>query len=83
MYETTLSSKGQLVLPAKARAERKQRPGTKFKVFPTPFGYELIEIPKNPLKALSGLASHLDISSADIKKMRREDDKRREKLFGI
>lgn len=75
MYETTLSSKGQLVLPAKARAERKQRPGTRFKVFPTPFGYELVEIPKDPLKALKGMTRGLGVKSSDIKRIRQEDDK--------
>ena len=75
MYETTLSSKGQVVLPAKAREEKKQRAGTRFKVFPTPLGYELIEIPKDPVKALKGLTKGMGVKSSDIKRMRQEDDR--------
>ncbi len=75
MYETRLSSKGQVVLPAKARAERKNKTGTRFRVFPTPYGYELIEIPKDPLKALRGMTKGLGVKSSDIKKMRQEDDR--------
>ena len=75
MYETTLSSKGQLVLPAKMRAARKQHAGTRFRVFPTPYGYELIEIPKDPIKALRGMTKGLGVKSSDIKTMRQEDDR--------
>ncbi len=60
MYETKLSTKGQLVLPAKVREQKKTRSGTpRFRVFPTPYGYDLIEIPKDPLKALRGMAKGL------------------------
>ena len=75
MYETKLSSKGQLVLPAKVRAQKKTRVGTIFRVFPTPYGYELIEIPKDPVKALRGMTKGLGVKSSDIKKMRQEDDR--------
>ena len=83
MYETTLSSKRQIVLPAKACDEKNVLPGARFKVFPTPHGFELVEMPKDPLKALVGLTAGLGVKSSDIKKMRREDDRRREKKLGI
>jgi len=75
MYETVLSSKGQLILPSELRKMNKQKKGTRFAVYPTEFGYELIEIPKNPVKALRGPTKDLGIPSSAIKKMRQEDDK--------
>ncbi|MEK6957414.1 MAG: AbrB/MazE/SpoVT family DNA-binding domain-containing protein [archaeon] len=84
MAKTVLSSKGQLILPAEFRERRKVLPGTEFSVQELPGGgYMFIPIPKDPIKALRGIAKHLDISSSDIKKMRREDDRRREKKLGF
>ncbi len=84
MAKTVLSSKGQLILPAEFRERRKLRPGTVFSVQEMPEGgYMFIPIPKDPIKALKGIARHLNISSSDIKRMRQEDDRRREKKFGF
>jgi AbrB family looped-hinge helix DNA binding protein len=80
---TTLSTKGQMILPAEIRVERKLKPGTKLDVHSTPRGIYIVEVPKNPLKALSGIAKHLDIKPEDIKRMRQEDDKRRLKKLGV
>ena len=74
MYETVLSSKGQIVLPAAIRENKKLKVGTRFRVFDTPFGLELIEIPKDPVKALVGLAKHISIPEDAVKKMRQRDD---------
>lgn len=65
------------------RAEKKRKAGARFAICSTPHGVELIEIPKDPVKALVGIAKDLDISPEDIKKMRQEDDKLRRKKLGF
>lgn len=75
MSITVLSSKGQIVIPAKLLVAKKDKAGTKFAVYPTSVGYELIEIPKDPIKALRGLTKDLNIPSDAVKKMRQEDEK--------
>ncbi|MFH1586571.1 MAG: AbrB/MazE/SpoVT family DNA-binding domain-containing protein [Candidatus Diapherotrites archaeon] len=74
MYETVLSSKGQIVLPAKIRKDEKWKKGEKFVVKRTPFGVMIINIPKNPIKALRGIAKHMNISDKEIKEMRKKNE---------
>lgn len=73
MYTTVLSTKGQVVLPAELRSERKDKPGKKFSVILTGAGYELIEIPENPVKLLRGYTKVLRIPENALKKSRMRD----------
>ena len=75
MYETVLSSKGQVVLPVELMEKRKIIPGSRFAVKETPYGFLLVPIPKDPIKALRGIAKGMGITYEEIKEMRRRDDK--------
>ena len=75
MSDTVLSTKGQLIVPANIRKKEKWKPGTKFKFVETAEGYIIIEIPKNPIKALSGLWKDSNLPEDTLKKMRLEDER--------
>ena len=76
MYESMVSSKGQVVVPAKIREKYGFRKGRKVVFKETLYGgVIMIAIPKDPLKALVGMTKNLGVKSSDIKKMRQEDDK--------
>lgn len=83
MAKTVLSTKGQLILPAEIRAERNLKPGTEFEVHSTPLGIFIVEIPKDPVKALSGLMKDSGIKEDALKKMRQKDERIFRKKFGI
>lgn len=72
----TISSKGQVIIPADVREDLGWKKGTKLSVQETPFGILLVEVPEKPLKALKGILKEFNISSKDIRKMRQEDEKK-------
>ena len=74
MVQTTLSSKGQIVIPQEIREDLGWKEGIKLNIVETPDGILVIKIPKNPLRALEGIGKNLPISSADVRKMRQEDE---------
>ncbi len=73
MATTTVSTKGQVVLPAEIRKRAKLEAGTKLAIEETAFGIILVKIPKNPLAALYGAGKGLKIRSSDVRKLRDED----------
>lgn len=75
MYESVVSSKGQVVVPSKIRERQGLRKGSRVVFQETPWGVMMIPIPKDPLKALVGMTAGLGVKSSDIKKMRQEDDR--------
>ena len=75
--KTVLSSKGQIVIPAGLRAEAKLKKGTEIVIEKTSNGLLLIPVPENPVAALRGILKGSKVSSGGIKRMRREDDKKR------
>ncbi|MFH0714819.1 MAG: AbrB/MazE/SpoVT family DNA-binding domain-containing protein [Candidatus Diapherotrites archaeon] len=75
MFDTVLSSKGQLVMPAEIRQLDNLKAGTRFSIQRTPNGYVFVPIPKNVVKALSGLTKDLNIPEDALKKMRIEDER--------
>jgi len=83
MSVTVLSSKGQLILPARIRSRRKFKSGSRFDVKDTPYGIMLIPVPDNPVRALRGIASGMGITYDEVKKMRLDDDKKRLKKLDI
>ena len=70
----TISSKGQVIIPADVREDLGWKQGTKLSVQETPFGIMLVEVPEKPLKALKGILKGFKLTSADIIKMRRKDE---------
>jgi len=83
MAKTVLSTKGQIILPVEIRLERNLEPGTEFEVHSTPLGIFFVEIPKDPVKALSGLMKGSGIKEGALKKMRQKDERLFRKKFGI
>lgn len=81
MVTVTVSSKGQVVIPEQLRESQGIKQGSKVAFIETPKGILLVKIPKYPLKELGGIAKELNISSADIKKLRREDDEHDKKEY--
>ena len=65
------------------RLERNLEPGTEFEVHSTPLGIFFVEIPKDPVKALSGLMKGSGIKEGALKKMRQKDERLFRKKFGI
>ena len=55
MVQTTLSSKGQIVIPQEIREDLGWKQGTKLSIVETPNGILVVKIPHNPLKALEGI----------------------------
>lgn len=81
MYTTTVSTKGQVVLPAKIREETKLKPGFELLVYVVGDEIRIRKMPKNPIEEISGIAKHLDIPEDAVKQMRLKDDElRRKKL---
>ena len=74
MQKTVLSTKGQVVIPVDIRNSENWKAGKEFVVKKTHFGILLIEIPKDPIKALRGIAKGMNITDEEIKEMRRKDD---------
>lgn len=83
MYKTRVSSKGQMILPAGFRGEEKIGEGTEIIIEKVDGSIVLIPIPKDPAKALLGMTKGMGIKSSDIKKMRRDDDRKRAKKLGF
>ena len=71
----TLSSRGQLVVPAEIRKNRHLKPGTKIRFVDTGSAIILVPIPKDPFKAAFGSLKGI-VNSADVIAARREDRRR-------
>ncbi len=71
----TLSSKGQLVIPAAIRKRRHLKPGTKVKFVDTGTAILLVPIPKDPFTAARGSLKGI-LSSSDVIAARREARRR-------
>lgn len=71
----TLSTRGQLVIPAEIRKQMHLKPGIKVKCVPTTTGILLVPIPKDPFLAARGSLKGM-LSSADIIQARREERRR-------
>ncbi len=56
MEQMTMSSKGQVVIPKEIRDRMGAKRGQKFVIEEVDGSYILIPVPKNPIKALRGLA---------------------------
>ena len=81
MVQTTMSSKGQIVIPQEIREDLGWKEGTKLSVVETPNGILVVKIPHNPLKALEGIGKGLPIHSSDIRKLRQEDEEHDRKEY--
>ncbi len=81
MTTTTMSSKGQVVIPETIRRDLNWKEGTKLAVVETLNGIFLVKIPKNPLTTLKGMGKGLNVSWTDIKKMRQEDEEHDRKEY--
>ncbi len=81
MAQTTMSSKGQIVIPEQIREDLGWKQGTKLSVVETPNGIMVVKIPRNPLKALEGIGKGLHIHSSDIRKLRQEDEEHDRKKY--
>jgi len=73
METTTVSTKGQVVIPKEIRDRKNMGPGVKLIVQETPNGVFLIRVPKDSLKALEGMLEGSNIRPEDVKKLRMED----------
>lgn len=81
MYSTIMSTKGQVVIPAKIRQEAKIGEKAELLVYTINDEIRIRKMPKDPIKEISGIAMHLDIPEDAIKQMRLKDDAiRRKKL---
>ena len=76
MVTTTLSSKGQLIIPAEIRENHMWEKGTRVNIQDTEEGVFIFEVPSKPLMALRGKFKNLDISYKDVKRMRQRDEER-------
>ncbi len=71
----TLSSRGQLVLPALIRKRRHLKPGTKIEFVDTGTAILLVPLPKDPFAASRGSLKGI-LSSADLIAARRAERQR-------
>lgn len=83
MTTATVSSKGQITIPLSIREEQGLEKGTKINIQSTPWGIGIIKVPPKPLSKLRGILSDAKISSKDIKRMRQENDKIRERFYHV
>lgn len=75
MATSTISSKGQIVIPSDIRDDLGWCKGTKINIQETPFGVMLFELPEKPLKAMRGILRGFKITRQDIKRMRKRDER--------
>ena len=83
MTTAIVSSKGQITIPLDIREEQGLDKGTKINIQSTPWGINIIKVPSRPLSKLRGIFEGKGISSKDIKRMRQENDKIRERLYTL
>ncbi len=83
MATATVSSKGQITIPLEIRKEQELEKGTRINIQSTPWGISIIKVPSKPLSKLRGVLSDTNISSKDIKRMRKENDKLRERFYHV
>lgn len=76
----TLSSRGQLVLPALIRKRRHLKAGTKIEFVDTGTAILLVPLPKDPFAASRGSLKGI-VSSDDVMVARRADRARDERRF--
>lgn len=83
MASAIVSSKGQITIPLDIREEQGLDKGTKINIQSTPWGISIIKVPSKPLSKLKGILEGADFSSKDVKRLRQENDKTRERLYNI
>ncbi|HIH21864.1 MAG: AbrB/MazE/SpoVT family DNA-binding domain-containing protein [Candidatus Diapherotrites archaeon] len=83
MYSTVMSTKGQVVLPARIREEAKINAGVELLVYTIDDEIRIRKMPKDPIGEISGIAKHLDIPEDAVKQMRIKDDELRRQKLGF
>ena len=71
----TLSSRGQLVIPAPLRKRRHLKPGVKFEFIDTGTVIVLVPLPKDPFAASRGILKGI-LGSSDVIAARRQERRR-------
>ncbi len=80
MSTSTVSSKGQIVIPAAVRADMEVEPGTRVEFVKTPDGW-LLKPATRPVTALKGLVRKKPVKPVSIEDMDLAIRKRARRLF--
>ncbi len=70
---TTVSARGQIVIPAKLRKKYHIGPNSKLAWIDTGYGLRLVPIPDDPVRASRGMLKGTGVTTAELLKARQED----------